>query len=234
MINLNFQFRNYFALGFLFGKWKTHTIRKIAPGRPEQRLFNFVPLSHWRWSWCTPWSTVLLLYCTYCTVYSIYMRKEWKDHFVEFIILWTWLSNFVFSSIVCHRFRINYSANERTSSSPSGQQQMTDMDARACAQNMPQNCSFCDKAFPHIKSLKRHQRIHTEEKLYACSMCTKRFNRNSNLTQHMRTHTKPFGCSLCSKAFSEETYLAKHLESHESNINSWGNLLLTLCLQKII
>ena len=102
---------------------------------------------------------------------------------------------FFFDLIVRHCFRIN----ERKSSSPSGQQQMTDDGASAQAQNMLHSCSFCGKSFSHSKNLKRHMRIHTEKGPYSCSMCTKLFTKRENLKKHIRTHTRPFVCSLCSK-----------------------------------
>ena len=48
-------------------------------------------------------------------------------------------------------------------------------------------CDVCEKCFRQPGDLKRHMRIHTNEKPYECDVCEKRFRDSSNLRRHKRT-----------------------------------------------
>lgn len=61
----------------------------------------------------------------------------------------------------------------------------------------------------------------TEEKVcakYLCSICDKKFNRQSNLKDHLVTHSdeKPFICETCQKKFTNASNLTKHKMLHEN------------------
>jgi len=60
--------------------------------------------------------------------------------------------------------------------------------------------------------------VHTREKPYPCTFCTKAFSHSSALTQHERIHTgeKPFKCSHCDKAFSQSSNLKRHERVHKN------------------
>jgi len=51
-------------------------------------------------------------------------------------------------------------------------------------------CRHCKKMFAHSHERQRHERIHTGEKPYPCSVCPQRFTQSCNRAKHMKTHHK--------------------------------------------
>ena len=46
------------------------------------------------------------------------------------------------------------------------------------------SCSYCDKKFNRLHTLKEHEKIHTGDNLNKCSICEKTFASSGNLRKH--------------------------------------------------
>ncbi|KAF3851848.1 hypothetical protein F7725_005203 [Dissostichus mawsoni] len=82
-------------------------------------------------------------------------------------------------------------------------------------------CTICTKRFFLESDLRKHLARHTREKPYACLLCGKRFVCQSQLDIHCNVHTgeRPFSCSVCSRRFSHPSNLKRHQKIQHSESN---------------
>ena len=89
------------------------------------------------------------------------------------------------------------------------------------------NCNECTKSFERRYQLIVHQGIHTEDKLFLCPDCPKKFKTISELKSHSfrhmdpdrkcshYTHEKPFECTDCGKSFPVKAAMKDHSRTHD-------------------
>ncbi|XP_074918184.1 zinc finger protein 783-like isoform X3 [Chelonoidis abingdonii] len=64
-------------------------------------------------------------------------------------------------------------------------------------------------------SIGEHQPSHTDERLYMCCQCKKRFSQETDLMRHQKTHNKIFPtCTVCWKTFTCSYSLRRHQMVH--------------------
>ena len=80
-------------------------------------------------------------------------------------------------------------------------------------------CNICKKRFKK-GNLKKHERIHLEERQFKCKICSKSFLRQSDFITHERIHTgeMPYECNTCKKKFRQIGHLKAHDRIHAGEV----------------
>ncbi|XP_041354038.1 zinc finger protein 569-like [Gigantopelta aegis] len=80
-------------------------------------------------------------------------------------------------------------------------------------------CVECQKKYKSCAGLKKHMFSHNAEKKYACH-CGKTFSNPESLLHHEKLHSdeRPFACDQCSKAFVMRATLKKHIKRVHENV----------------
>ncbi|KAL1123107.1 hypothetical protein AAG570_002195 [Ranatra chinensis] len=76
----------------------------------------------------------------------------------------------------------------------------------------PFKCADCLKTFKTKHCLSHHRMRHSSDRPFVCTQCDKGFVKMSKLQEHYNTHTgnRPFVCSSCQRSFTNQANLIKH------------------------
>lgn len=82
-------------------------------------------------------------------------------------------------------------------------------------------CEQCGASYSAMHSLKEHMNDkHTKKKMHVCEVCNREFTNRHLYKNHVVTHSedRPFACTICSKSFKLKTNLMRHTKRCHSNV----------------
>ena len=89
-------------------------------------------------------------------------------------------------------------------------------------------CNICGKILSCKKNMKKHLKLHSDERNYICKICNKSYKRSDHLRRHMISHDPEptyFECDYCLKRFN----LKYHLTAHLQNVHGKSELKIYKC-----
>ena len=89
----------------------------------------------------------------------------------------------------------------------------------------PFECASCGKKFSRKENLRRHQALHSDERMYKCEICPdeRSFKSKHYLNAHMKFHYEPrHSCTVCGKKFHRPSTLKEHMQGHFKPTHSCG------------
>ena len=80
-----------------------------------------------------------------------------------------------------------------------------------------EECDICG-TYVNKRYIKTHLLIHSDKKLYSCSVCGLRVINKSSLKNLMQTLTKEhmIVCEICNKTFNQNSNYKRHLKTHDT------------------
>ncbi|CAH2321117.1 zinc finger 160-like isoform X1 [Pelobates cultripes] len=119
---------------------------------------------------------------------------------------------------------MNHAGENQISSSQSGSDfiQVSNQVAELASHKMvhskerPYKCTECSKSFQKMPHLVSHQKTHTGEKPFKCTECGKCFIWKYQMISHKLIHlgARPFKCNECGKCFAQKRNLISHQMVH--------------------
>ena len=79
-------------------------------------------------------------------------------------------------------------------------------------------CQFCNKSFPSLVKVRKHERVHTGEKPHLCLHCGKQFHLLESLIIHRKIHdpSNAITCKFCIKTFYSLGILNAHIRRNHT------------------
>lgn len=81
-------------------------------------------------------------------------------------------------------------------------------------QDAEYKCDQCNMKYRTKNRLKRHYRVHTNDRPFNCDRCEKKFYTKYNLEVHSRIHSgiKPYTCQFCGQQFTHSYAVKNHMD----------------------